>query len=63
MYLRMLQVYTKSHNENVRLRKSVFQKKKKKKKKIDEDQSLKTHKKQTHYCSWLYKEERQKFFN
>ena len=61
MYLRMLQVYTKSHNENVRLRKSVFQKKKKKK--IDEDQSLKTHKKQTHYCSWLYKEERQKFFN
>ena len=61
MYLRMLQVYTKSHNENVRLRKSVF--KKKKQQKIDEDQSLKTHKKQTHYCSWLYKEERQKFFN
>ena len=37
--------------------------KKKKKKKIDEDQSLKTHKKQTHYCSRLCKEERQKFFN
>ena len=60
MYLHMLQVYTKSHNENVRLRKSVFQKKKKK---IDEDQSLKTHKKQTYYCSRLYKEERQKFLN
>lgn len=36
---------------------------KKKQQKIDEDQSLKTHKKQTHYCSRLCKEERQKFFN
>lgn len=35
----------------------------KKKKKIDEDQSLKTHKKQTYHCSRLYKEERQKFLN